>query len=263
MLEKLRPMTADDIPSALGLSTEAGWNQTADDWKMLLELAPNSCFAIEVEGTLAASTTLLCYGCKLAWIGMVLTTEKYRGRGFARRLLEEALTHADRRKIESVKLDATDQGRPLYETMGFRFEQPVERWAKGGSGDFPRNVESNWPDDPEDVFGADRSQLLNKLAERNPPLTTSRSYLFTRPGRQTNHFGPGVGESPEDARTLAERALQSGSWYWDLLPNNTNAVALAEDLGFAPQRHLSRMVRGKDLRGKEGAIYAIAGFELG
>jgi hypothetical protein len=52
-------------------------------------------------------------------------------------------------------------------------------------------------------------------------------------------------------------------WSWDLFPRNQDAVALARDLGFAPQRHLVRMARGKELCEKESAIYAIAGFELG
>ncbi len=63
-----------------------------------------------------------------------------------------------------------------------------------------------------------------------------------------------------------ERALQSpspGGWFWDLMVDNKPAVSLAQDLGFAPKRHLLRMVRGKDVRGNEGAVYALAGFELG
>jgi len=46
-------------------------------------------------------------------------------------------------------------------------------------------------------------------------------------------------------------------------PKNREASAIARDLGFSPHRHLVRMARGKDLRGKEDAIYATAGFELG
>jgi hypothetical protein len=75
-----------------------------------------------------------------------------------------------------------------------------------------------------------------------------------------------VCDTPETARTLIERALEtaaSSGWFWDLLPKNTSAVAIAQDLAFAPSRRLLRMVRGKDLHGKEDAIYAIAGFELG
>src|SRR4051812_1766828 len=111
---KVRRLGEADVSAALALSMQAGWNQTADDWRMLLELAPQGCLAIEVEGELAATTTLLCYGSRLAWVGMVLTKKEFQGRGFARRLLSEVLKMADQLNIETVKLDATDQGRPLY-----------------------------------------------------------------------------------------------------------------------------------------------------
>jgi GNAT superfamily N-acetyltransferase len=267
--ETLRLMAAGDIPSAAQLSAEAGWNQTAEDWRMLLELASDSCFAIEMEGKLAATTTLVCYGRRLAWIGMVLTAQQYRGRGFARQLLAEALAQADRRQIESVKLDATDQGKPLYEKMGFRFEQIVERWARLGPnnpGEVAPSVRPtrDWNEDSE-AFGADRSHLLTKLAARNPPTGLPHSFLLTRPGRQAAYLGPCVGKNSEVAE-LVEGGLKSAStstWYWDLLPQNAKAVILARNLGFSPQRRLARMVRGNDLQGKEDAIYAIAGFELG
>ena len=246
----VRRMTPDDVPAATQLSAEAGWNQTADDWRMLLELAPEGCFAIEVKGQLAATTTLLCYGQRLAWIGMVLTTRPYRGRGFARRLLTEALAQADPRQIESVKLDATDQGRPLYEKMGFRFEQTVERWTRPRLQIVSRRTAKPAKDPSAKSFGADRAQLLDKLAARNSPFMLDRSCLFTRAGRQTAYLGPSVCENPKTARRLFERALGSSAWYWDLLPLNTNAVALAQELGFSPQRTFSRMVRGKDLRGR-------------
>jgi hypothetical protein len=56
---------------------------------------------------------------------------------------------------------------------------------------------------------------------------------------------------------------ESIGWSWDLFPKNISAVAMARDLGFTPQRHLMRMVRGKELRAHEELIFALAGFELG
>jgi hypothetical protein len=173
--------------------------------------------------------------------------------------------------VETVKLDATDQGKLLYERLGFRSEQAVERWSRPGSVDAPElrsnaHPSEEWRAADLQVFGADRSQLLERLARRNPPFSVVRSYLFTRPGRQTAYLGPCVSDTPESARTLIERALETAAfsgWSWDLLPQNTSAVAIARDLAFAPRRRLLRMVRGKDLHGKEDAIYAIAGFELG
>ncbi len=134
----------------MALSTEAGWNQTADDWRMLIDLSPQGCLAIEIDGEIASTTTLTCYGTRLAWVGMVLTRIKHRGHGYAMRLLKESLRVADELGIESVKLDATDLGQPLYEKLGFRAEQTVERWWRAGHRhgnqdvDGPKPVAPNW-----------------------------------------------------------------------------------------------------------------------
>jgi GNAT superfamily N-acetyltransferase len=267
----LRKLTIADVPGAMALSTEAGWNQTADDWRMLIELSPQGCLAIEIDGEIASTATLTCYGTRLAWVGMVLTRIKYRGRGYAMRLLKETLRVADKLGIESVKLDATDLGQPLYEKLGFRAEQPVERWWRAGHDDAKTTSTAeppapNWKSADQNAFGVDRAPLLEKLARRNAPLTIGNSYLLTRPGREISYLGPSICDSPATARTLMERILQNpspGGWFWDLMVDNKPAVSLAQDLGFASKRHLLRMVRGKDVRGKEGAVYALAGFELG
>ena len=267
--EKMRRLCAEDIPAATLLSAQAGWNQTEEDWRTLLELCPEGCQAIEVDGYLAATTTLLCYGRRLAWIGMVLTRADYRRRGFARRLLAQALENADTMGIATIKLDATDQGQPLYENFGFRSEQAIERWSRAGAnGQMPAkggSVEEPWRESDSQVFGTDRSQLLERLARLNPPRSASQSYLFSRPGRVTAYLGPCVSRDPGQARHLIEECvLNAGcAWSWDLFPQNQDAVALARDLGFSPQRRLMRMARGKDLRENQKAIYAIAGFELG
>ena len=267
--ERMRGLRAEDIPGAVQLSAEAGWNQTAEDWQTLLELSPEGCLAIEVDGHLAATTTLLCYGRSLAWIGMVLTKAEYQRRGFAKRLLARALEHADAMGIETMKLDATDQGQPLYERLGFRSEQEVERWSRPGENAqlpaYRRSVERPWHDLDSQVFGTDRSHLLERLAQLNPPTSSSQSYLFTRPGRVTAYLGPCVSNDPRQARDLIEDCVLNSqcAWSWDLFPRNEDAVALARDLGFSPKRHLVRMARGKELREKTNSIYAIAGFELG
>ena len=137
---QLRLLNSGDLAAAVKLSTSAGWNQTAEDWSMLMQLAPDGCFGIEVDGRLVSTTTLVCYGQRLAWIGMVLTDAEYRGRGFAGRLLAEALDRADSMGVETLKLDATDQGRPLYEKMGFIPEQAIERWTRVGPSGSRRNA---------------------------------------------------------------------------------------------------------------------------
>ena len=268
--ETLRAMRTEDVPAACQLSAQAGWNQTEDDWRTLLELGPETCLAIEVHGQLAATTTLLCYRRRLAWIGMVLTKAEFQRHGLAKKLFREALKRADEMAVETIKLDATEQGQPLYEQFGFRGEEVVERWSRANSGtlQFPtlQSSASPWRQVDPNYFGADRLSLLERLAARNPPAVQQQSYLFSRPGRTSAYLGPCVSDNPEGARSLISACVENSggeSWYWDLFPRNQLAVTIASDLGFIPQRRLLRMARGKELRENRDAIYAIAGFELG
>jgi GNAT superfamily N-acetyltransferase len=267
--EILRKLRAEDVPAAFQLSAEARWNQTQEDWYLLLELAPNTCFAIEVNGRLAATTTLLCYGRRLGWIGMVLTKAEFQRRGFAKKLFHEALKQADEMAIETIKLDATEQGQPLYEQFGFRGEQDIVRWSrtKAGTEHLPSSSPSAvvWHDVDANYFGADRLMLLERMEKRNRAAVRRQAYLFWRPGRVSAYLGPCVSDNPEDARSLIIACVKDSalSWYWDLFPNNQQAATIARELGFTPQRRLLRMARGKELREDRNAIYAIAGFELG
>jgi GNAT superfamily N-acetyltransferase len=277
---QLRLIRPADLASATELSSLAGWNQTLEDWLMLLDLAPDGCFGIEVDGRLVATTILLSYQQRLAWVGMVLGHPEYRGRGFARRLVAAALDRADSLGVETVKLDATEQGRPLYESLGFQAEQSVERWFRPGSSESLRESRTAEPrptagpavlsrtllDLDAQAFGTDRSMLLRELAQRGAPHASSAAFLLARTGRATEYLGPCVAADPTVARTLitdAVRASAQSDWSWDLLPGNREAVALASELGFTRQRGLTRMARGKPLRGRDEMVYAIAGFELG
>lgn len=268
---QLRELRGADVAEALEISAAAGWNQTADDWRMLIELSPGGCLGIEVGDRLAATATLLCYGRRLAWVGMVLTRVEFRGRGFARRLLTCVLERADALGVESVKLDATEEGQPLYEKLGFRAEQPIERWARCGSGELAETFMSTSSESAGqcsdfEAFGADRSALLQKLADREAPSQSTRGFAYSRPGRVAATLGPCIATDETTARVLIKQRLGEigeSDCFWDILTANDKAVAMAASLGFAPTRRLLRMVRGQTCRGKEQLIYATAGFELG
>ena len=267
---QIRNLGSDDLAPAVDLSTRAGWNQTADDWRMLFELAPHGCFGVEVDDFVAASATLLCYGDRLGWIGMVLTHPEFRHRGFARQLFEHVLAQADRLGVKTLKLDATDQGQHLYESYGFKSEQSIERWfAPGpvaGTKENARPEDEAWDELDEKAFGVDRSPLLRKLAARGICFRVPGAYALQRAGRTYSYLGPCVAENPEAAREVLAAAMSNrdtAGWFWDLLPSNRNAVALAGELGFSPQRRLVRMYRGDEFKGEDELVYAIAGFELG
>jgi len=125
-------MTAADLDLADSLRALAGWNQTRNDWRRLLTHEPRGCFIAEWDGSPAGTATTICYGTDLAWIGMVLVDPEYRRRGIGTSLLRHCLDYLAGRGIRCIKLDATPQGRPVYERLGFQSEWPLTRWEHPG-----------------------------------------------------------------------------------------------------------------------------------
>jgi GNAT superfamily N-acetyltransferase len=263
----LRTLHAGDLPDLMALKEAASWNQTEDDWLRCLRLEPDGCFGIEADGTVAASATVIRYGSDLAWIGMVLTRPEFRGRGFARRLMERAIEYAGSR---TIRLDASDQGQPLYESMDFVPECPIERWRRnpGPSPARPAVLPRPAYDSAVDraVFGADRSALLADLA-RLGSASFEGAYAFARPGAAAAFFGPCVSDSAGAAEVLFRWFVGQNAdrpAVVDLFPHHTAATTIAAGLGFAPFRRLMRMVRRPaQPRMPDPRIYAIAGFEWG
>ncbi len=242
------------MPQALALSQAVGWNQTAADWSLVIEMNPAGCFAIEIEGMVVATTTTIRYGSRLAWIGMVLTHPDFRGRGFARGLMQQALDHLS--DVETIKLDATEMGAPLYRQLGFADECPIERWT-GQAHALPIEVDEYNQNFDREAFGADRSVLLERLAKIE---SASLKDAFAM-GRG-NRFGPCVSRSREAAQRLAQWFLArhaNEQIVWDLFPENN----LAKAQGFELKLKLTRMTRGRKLESDRALVYAGAGFEFG
>jgi len=264
------------LPDLLELSRHAGWNQTAEDWERLLTLAPEGCIGVEADGRIVSTTTAIRYGRELAWIGMVLTLPDYRGRGFARSLFSQTLELLRYRGVAWIKLDATDEGRPIYAGFGFAEERPVERWRRA-----PAPVEVESPDgiypfihDPvldRRGFGANRAALLRNLAAIESACLPTSAYAMGRPGANAAYFGPCIARSFDSARVLLEWFLHRHAEeevFWDLFPNNKPAVELARRYGFEPVRRLMRMGLPANpdalpFVANDSAVYGIAGFELG
>jgi GNAT superfamily N-acetyltransferase len=290
MVSVVRTMKPSDVSSAMELSIVANWNQTPADWHRIMQLFTEGCRCIEKDGRIVATATLLPYGTHLAWIGMVLTRPEYRRQGLARRLMEDAIASAEQRRILALKLDATDEGRPLYESLGFVVEQKVERWGCDGGelvtgesavdfnniSSYDVRISDEMFAQDAKAFGVARRLLLEELSSLGRCDVTSNGYVFSRPGRTAQYLGPCVADSEAKAGELIaahlEYSMRSGkeqegsrrsSWYWDLLPANVEAVRCAVKFGFTRRRTLWRMRRGEAITNKDAMVYAIAGLELG
>ncbi len=267
----MRQLVHSDVEAMLRLKDAAGWNQTDDDLVRNMDLSPEGCFAIDCEGRLASTTTVIAYGRELAWIGMVLTDPQFRGRGFARQLFAHALEMLDARGVACSKLDATSMGEPLYRSFGFEVECGIERWVRKPAGEsacptYAHDVPLELFALDMQVFAADRSALLTSLARHGSIDLGGGQCAMGRPGSKAAYFGPMIALDRQTARRGVEwflRAHGASDAYWDLFPSNKEAVELAREFGFEPARQLVRMRRGHAAAPDLSKMYAIAGFEYG
>jgi len=274
-------MTRADIPAGMRLKEIAGWNQTPADWDRFLRASPEGCFVAEAQGTVVGTAATMVYEQRFAWIGMVLVDPEVRGRGIGTRLLERAIEHLDARGVPTSKLDATPQGRPLYEKLGFMAEYEIERWVlkrlqlteEGKAAEAAQHLENILALD-RGIFGADRSGLLRSVHAEAPDLTLEvrrgdelRAYALGRRGSRADHLGPWMAQDASSARELLEEFLRRArrdTVFVDVLKTNPFAPKLLQERGFEFSRPLTRMYRGSNpYPGRPELLCAILGPEFG
>jgi GNAT superfamily N-acetyltransferase len=276
----IRLLFESDIRAVMQLKDAAGWNQTETDWRRLLALEPNGCFAAVKDGRLIGTTTTTTYNNDLAWIGMVLVDPQERRQGIATQLMNVAIDYL-KDKVATVKLDATAQGKPLYERFGFHVESAIERWSGASKA---RNAEtSNVPDHDairellaldRVAFNADRWKLLEKLIDDAsvPPVLLRATngalsgYALARRGTNADYVGPVVAKGPQHVESLLDQVLSELPGRRVYIDFNTECVAstsVLSDRGFVKERDLIRMSAGAGTPKTSPFVIAIAGPETG
>jgi GNAT superfamily N-acetyltransferase len=277
-----RRLRLGDLAGCVALSRSANWNQNEADWRLMLELG-HGWGVFAADGTLAASTLVLPYGGRFAWVSMVLVLPAQRRKGYARKLLRVALGDLLRRGLTPI-LDATPAGREVYVQQGFRDAWTFSRLqlsappvpANGKVDGVRPFADSDWPavralDVP--AFGASREPLLRALAARLPAaaLVCERAgrmvgYLLGRDGREAHQLGPLVAEDEKAAWALLAGALErvAPPLYVDVVAHAPGLRRWLEARGFVLQRPFTRMVHGAHpAPGDPRTLFLVAGPELG
>lgn len=264
-----------DLEAAGALVAEAGWNQTAADWRIFLDLG--RAFAVKEAGRLAATAAILPYPSGFGWISMVLVAGPFRRRGIATRLLERCIAALRGAGMVPV-LDATPAGREVYRPLGFRDGWGITRWRRSHAFQVKESrevrllAEQDWPSVLEldaQAFGCDRAPLLERLRARSRTFACvfpGKGFLLGREGRLATQLGPIVAADEDAASALAAFAAAQieGQVIVDALDRHRRFAARLGELGFAVERPYTRMALERDeLFGEPRRCVAIAGPELG
>lgn len=293
-----RDMTLDDIPAGLRLCRAAGWNQLAADWELLLRLSRGASRVAVLDGRVVGTVTTVSYEDRFAWVGMVLVDPQHRGQGIGTQLLRKALALLP--GVPAIRLDATPQGRPVYQRLGFREDGELCRMALdlAAASELQSTLASAPPpalsefadlcvrpmcaDDMAQVveadrriFGASRAEILHWALEQSPEYAWIaispagvEGYCLGRHGFRFDQIGPIHAALELVAQRLVTACLSSRKPGTQLIVDpflhSKSWTNWLHDLGFVYQRPFTRMTLGQNrCPGDRGKSWTIFGPELG
>src|SRR5690606_29244067 len=278
----IRRMEMEDLPAAMDIKNQEGWNQTLQDWEFLLHGKANSCLVATHRDKIVATVSAIGYDNKLAWIGMMLVRKEHRGQGLAKMLMKATLE-----KLASylaLKLDATPAGFPVYAALGFVPEYSIYRMVR-----LSREISTKHPDQPslleetslqgiidfdQKTYGVNRMHLLQYLHQQSPkPARIAetakpiKGYIMGRLGTKYHQLGPLLAESMDTAVELISSALadlNEQPIVVDVLADKEGLITWLQDQGFTKQRELIRMYyQNNPFPGYLAQQFLISGPELG
>lgn len=279
----LRRMTPDDIPAAVEVLHSIGWEGDERRWEHMLYWAPDGCFVLdEPERGVIGTVSTTPYGKALAWVGMMAVAADRQRRGFGRQLMRAALDSLIARRVERIMLDATDVGRPLYESLGFRPLYKVYRWEGKASTYLGARARRMEPDDVTAMldldaryFGIPREHILLRLLEEDPELAWVdeergglQGYLLARSGLRGASLGPWMAGSAASAERLLRKGLErlQGQMVSVNIPDiNGRAMQIAGDHNLRRASGCTRMIYGDafPIQGEPLAELGIASYATG
>ena len=244
-----------DISDCLVLSIAAGWNQTAADWGLQIELG-NAVGLKNETGRLLATGSVLPLNAQTGWIAMILVDEKHRRQGLGQTIMKALISDPT---WSDFALDATEQGKRLYESLGFESLETIVRYGLERDGE---PVVSSRSDDSDDQIW--NNQIQSALSRRsdvvNRSIRTGRGMM--RVGLSRLHVGPVLATSEQDAADVVNTLLREsiGSCVIDIPSRAGTFTRRMEKLGFVAERSFVRMSRGGS-HFVEPGTFALAGPE--
>jgi GNAT superfamily N-acetyltransferase len=279
----LRDATLGDLPAIAALRESVDW--TVHEWalRLVIDRPGTRCLvAIDPGGTVVAVGSGIIYG-PLGFVGNMIVVAAHRRRGVGSAILQAVIRFLEEAGCTRLEMNATTEGRPLYEGHGFRSvgrsfaaaigtataleRDPSVSTRRAGTNDLDIVTTYDRP-----RFGGDRRELLAALladdaatlfiAERDG---TPAGYGCVR--SDTPRVGPLLAEDPAVAETLLVEAFgvlpPDTTLRVSLPPNNRGGAEWLRRIGATVELWDGRMARGVALPRRDETIYGMTVGALG
>lgn len=114
-----------DVTGLIELSASVGWDY--DEYEIGTVMASGKIFGHKnAEGKIVSSAAIIPYDNNLASIGMVIVNKEFRGLGLGKEATQKCIDVVP--SDTTIMLIATEEGKTLYEKMGFRTVDCVHKY---------------------------------------------------------------------------------------------------------------------------------------
>ncbi len=221
---QIRIMREGDLPTALTLSQQVKWPHRLEDWQQALSLGAG--IVVEEKGQVVGTALGWRWGEHYATLGLVIVNPACQGRGIGKQLLLAVLENMPG---YTVRLHATDAGRPLYEKLGFQVTGIIQQHQCAALGritpTLPTAHQFLSAARPQDAavltaldqraHGQSRPALIAMLlAEAERVVIVKDQYGLPQGFAALRRFGRGlaigpvIAHDPQQARVLVSELLQ-------------------------------------------------------
>lgn len=250
---EIRFLDPADLEGFVTCAGASGLTASAESMRFTLDLPMVKAY-VAVDGTEIAGTGMVTsYGAS-GWIGLITVDPRYQRRGLGTALTQWGIDLLRSQGARSVYLAATDQGRPVYERMGF--QSGANLIIMRGSGrEYPlwdNRIRPAMPVDRTALAALDRAAVGEDRAELLYALRTTYVAVGRDGGLMGYHGtlpwgGAVIAADVESGRLLVDlaRALRLSQPMGFVLPEaNESAVQYLTEAGFTIARRNTHMALG-------------------
>ncbi|WP_242319319.1 GNAT family N-acetyltransferase [Bacillus cereus group sp. BfR-BA-01349] len=274
-VERLREAKTGNIVS---LSSYIGWDYNREEIDTIFNAGIVYGVWNERE-ELIASAAIILYGEKLASIGMVIVHPDYKGRGIGKIITEACIKSVSAHT--PIMLIATDEGKPLYEKLGFRAVSYVSKYICNSynakdycvrNEDYVMNYEEGDLEKiikiDEYAFGTNRKEFLKKRIMQSEQCIVVRDkeqnvlgYGLSIQTPENKIIGPVVAKNDEMAMRIVHDLARgyNGKLRMDVPEGKNDFMKELEIAGFKKVNTPPIMIKNSNrLLKRNSELYSIA-----
>lgn len=277
---KIRTMSLPELVSTRdNWLVPEGWPGIRNTLAASYATDPEGFYLLEKDGEKIASISVVTYpAINFAYIGFYVVTKTFRGQGYGKLLINEAIKYSmQKRHISTFGLNCIESAESMYKKYGFQVQTVDDFWKftqVKTDGGFEKqqfnildNITPNLLTDIIDydaaVLGTNRREFMNNFLFKPGTSTvisvsddkisgygviSDREPAVPEPNRSYK-LGPLYAEDQTIAKQLLSALLIvpniDESVYMETPGNNQAAAALAESLGFTKYFQQAKMFLGK------------------